>query len=632
MRHLAWSLLLVTACEATIDAPKVVPPEEEAVDCASAPLPGRRIRRLTRSELSRSINEFAAASVVSTSGLTPDLVVDGFETSAEKLVVGPLLADQLQAAAESIGTAIGLSPARFGGCSTTTDTCRDTFIRALGSAAFRRAVDDTELTEYRALYELARAEGHGPAAALVAEAMVTSPFFVYRTELGAPAAEGQWQLTDDELAAELAFFLTGAAPDAQLRAAAEAKQLHEPAQLEAHARRLLEGDDGLGGFVDAWLELDRLDSLPKESMAFTPALRSAMREEAHRSFAHVVKTGGTWNELLTARYGIVDRQLAQYYAMPGPAGAGFEKVDWPTGRRGGLLTLGAFLATHGKPSGSSPVHRGAVIRARVLCQPTPPPPPNVDATPPPEQAGRTTRERFAAHSNSPNCSGCHSMIDPLGFAFEHFDGVGQERSMDNGLPVDATGTLIATTPADVTFDGARALSEAIAASAEGKACFVTQVMRFGLGVSGQRDPFTCVGTTVARSMEQTTPLRDVVLAIVKADGFRRRAGATNGLPPMLPPPVVVTPQPMPIPMTNGLQVTRTTQSSWPTGYCDDVTVKNTGTAAVDWAIELPVEGTINNAWNSQYQASGMTVRFTGVAWNARLEPMASASFGFCAMK
>lgn len=632
MKRLLLTLALV-GCEARIEAPQTPVDDTAPVDCAAAPLPGRRLRRLTRPELVRSTNELAAASVVSVQALASDLVVDGFESSAEKLTVGVLLADQVQTVAESVGAAIGQAPARFGGCNMPTDACRDSFIRALGSAAFRRPVDDTQLAEYRAIYELARADGHGAAAALVAEAMLSSPFFLYRQELGAPAGEGQWALSDDELASQLSYFVTGGPPDAQLRAAAEARMLHEPAQLEAHATRLLQGHDGLGGFVDAWLELDRLDTLPKEPQVFTPAIRAAMREEAHRYFAHVLESGGSWQTLLTARYGVVDQQLAAFYGQPAPGGASFEKVDWPAGRRTGLLTLGAFLATHGKPAASSPVHRGAVIRARVLCQPPPPPPPNVNATPPPEQTGRTTRDRFAAHSANPSCAGCHSMLDPLGFALEHFDGVGQERSLDNGLPIDATGRLLATTPADVTFDGARSLSEAIANSEEGRACFVTQVLRFGLGMSSARDPLNCVGSTVAKSMTPETPLRDVVLALVKADGFRLRAGATNGVQPMLPPPVVTMPMPMTPPPMNGLQVSRTTQSSWPTGYCDDVTVKNVGSMAADWSVELPVEGTINNAWNAQFTtAGGMNVRFAGVAWNARLEPMASASFGFCAMK
>ncbi|MBM4783913.1 MAG: DUF1588 domain-containing protein [Archangiaceae bacterium] len=633
MKRLLLTLALA-ACEAKIDAPAPPMPVDDMkpVDCAVAPLPGRRLRRLSRPELVRSTNELAAASVVSVQALASDLVVDGFETSAEKLSVGVLLADQLQTMAESVGAAIGQAPTRFGGCNMPTDACRDAFIRALGSAAFRRPVDDTQLAEYRSIYELARSDGHGPAAALVAEAMLSSPFFLYRPELGSPAGEGQWALSDDELASQLSYFLTGGPPDAQLRAAADAKMLHEPAQLEAHATRLLQGHDGLGGFVDAWLELDRLDTLPKEPPVFTPAIRAAMREEARRYFAQVLESGGSWQTLLTARYGIVDRQLAAFYGQPAPTGVTFEKVDWPEGRRTGLLTLGALLATHGKPSGSSPVHRGAVIRARMLCQPPPPPPPNVNATPPPEQAGRTTRDRFVAHSANPSCAGCHSMLDPLGFALEHFDGIGQERALDNGLAIDATGKLLATTPADATFDGARSLSEAIANSEEGRSCFVTQVLRFGMGMSGARDPFTCVGSSVANSMTPTTPLRDVVLALVKADGFRLRAGATNGVQPMLPPPVLTMPMPpTPQPM-NGLQVTRTTQSSWPTGYCDDVTVKNVGTVATDWAVELAVEGTINNAWNTQFTASGSNVRFAGVAWNSRLEPMASAAFGFCAMK
>lgn len=636
MRRLCL-LLLLCGCEGRLEStptPGDGVDETSPVDCSAAPLPAQRLRRLSRRELVASTNTLAAATVVSAESYAPDLVVEGFETSSKSLVVNALLADQLQAVAETVGAAVAMAPGRFGGCTTATDTCRDAFLRAFGAAAFRQPLDDTQLGEYRALYELARADGHGTAAGLVAEAMLTSPFFVYRAELGRPAGADTWALTDHELASQLSYFLTGGPPDATLTAAASAGELHEPAQLEAQARRLLERPDGLGGFVDAWLELDRLDTLPKEPADFTPALRAAMREEAHRFFADVLTRGGSYEALLTAREGLVNAPLAAFYGLPGPQGAGFERVAWPQGRRAGLLTLGAFLATHGKPSGSSPVHRGAVIRARLLCQTTPPPPPNVDATPPPEQPGRTTRERFSAHSSNPGCAGCHSLIDPLGFALEHFDGVGRERALDNGLPIDATGALLATTPADVTFDGARELSAAIAASTEGRACFVTQVLRFGLGTSGVTDPFTCVGATAARAMTPSTPLRDVVLSLVTAEGFRRRAGPTAGVAPMLPAPVDAGTTPMPVqpqPM-QGLEVTRAAQSTWPTGFCDDVRVTNRGSSAVDWAVELTVDGTITNAWNAAASGASGAVRFTGVAWNARLEPMASASFGFCATK
>jgi hypothetical protein len=639
-RRLLCLLLVLPACEAELVGRTPAPPSDPdadmtatPVDCSTAPLPGRRVRRLTRRELANAENDVVQASLLSAESLSPDEVVDGFETASDTLTVEVLLADQLQVAAERAGAALSMNPRRFGGCDAPTDACRDAMVRALGTTVFRRSLTDVEVADYRAIYELVRAEGHAAGVALVAEAMLSSPFFIYRTELGVAGPDGAFHLTDEELAQQLAFFLTGHAPDERLRQAAAAGELATPAQVRSQAERLLGTGTGLSDFVDAWLELDRLDSIPKDDPTFTTSIREAMRSEARLFVGEVIRSNGTLRDLYAGRFSVVNRALAEFYQLPAPAGSGFERVAWPQGRRGGLLTLGAFLATHGKPSESSPIHRGTVVRKRLLCQPLPPPPPNVNAAPPPPSMASTTRERFVAHSQDAQCAGCHQLIDPPGFALEHFDGVGRERTTENGKPIDATGTLTGlATP--VTLSDARSLAEAIADSPEGRQCFATQVVRFGLGSSGVQDPWRCVANTAGAVLDGSQPLREVYLTLVASDAFRLRAGAGGGMPPaMTPPPTMQPPAMMPPPMNPGpISVARTRQSEWPTGFCDEVKVQNTSTSPVAWSVELDVMGTIQNAWNAAASAAGPRTRFVGVAWNATLAPGAEAAFGFCAAK
>jgi hypothetical protein len=637
-------LLVLPGCEAELVGRTPAPPSEAdadmtatPVDCSTAPLPGRRVRRLTRRELANAENEVVQASILSADSLSPDEVVDGFETASDTLTVEVLLADQLQVAAERAGAALSMNPRRFGGCDAPTDACRDAMVRALGKTVFRRSLTDVEVADYRTIYELVRAEGHAAGVALVAEAMLSSPFFIYRTELGVAGPDGAFHLTDEELAQQLAFFLTGHAPDERLRHAVAAGELATPAQVRAQAERLLGTGTGLSDFVDAWLELDRLDSIPKDDPTFSTTIRQAMRSEARLFVGEVVRSNGTLRDLYAGRFSVVNRALAEFYQLPAPSGSGFERVAWPQGRRGGLLTLGAFLATHGKPSESSPIHRGTVVRKRLLCQPLPPPPPNVNAAPPPPSMASTTRERFVAHSQDAQCAGCHQLIDPPGFALEHFDGVGRERTTENGKPIDATGTLTGlATP--VTLSDARSLAEAIADSPEGRQCFATQVVRFGLGSSGVQDPWRCVANTAGAVLDGPQPLREVYLTLVTSSAFRRRAGEGAGMPPsMTPPPTMQPPAMMPPPTmmppnAGPISVARTRQSEWPTGFCDEVKVQNTSTSPVAWSVELDVMGSIQNAWNAAASAAGARTRFVGVTWNATLAPGAEAAFGFCAAK
>jgi hypothetical protein len=159
------------------------------------------------------------------------------------------------------------------------------------------------------------------------------------------------------------------------------------------------------------------------------------------------------HDLLDANYTFVNERLARHYGIPGVYGSRFRRVTLPNhDQRGGLLAQGALLATTSYPDRTSPVLRGKWLLNNIFGLPVPPPPPGVDTNLNDKPGARpaSIRERLAEHRQNPSCNSCHSIIDPLGFALEHFDVIGAWRAIDeSGSRVDARGTTVS----GATIDG-----------------------------------------------------------------------------------------------------------------------------------------------------------------------------------
>ena len=202
-----------------------------------------------------------------------------------------------------------------------------------------------------------------------------------------------------------------------------------------------------------------------------------MKNETKRFVNHVFDTGeGTLSELLTADYTFVNNQLGAFYDYGGPgSNESFQRVEVQDGHRSGLLTQGSFLATHARPNSSSPIHRGLIVRERILCQKLPPPPPGVNADPPDLDPSLTTRERYKAHSDVQPCVDCHRLIDPIVFAIENFDGIGRTLDDDSVHPIDAKGALIDTPSSNGEFEGTQKLGQHLAASPDAFDCLRSNI-------------------------------------------------------------------------------------------------------------------------------------------------------------
>jgi hypothetical protein len=208
--------------------------------------------------------------------------------------------------------------------------------------------------------------------------------------------------------------------------------------------------------------------------------------------------------------------------VTGPKGEGFERVSLDPKQRAGLLTQASLLAVNAKPNQSSPVHRGKFVRERLLCQPLPPPPNNVNIQPPDVDPKATTRQKFAQHSSDPYCAGCHKLMDPIGFGFESYDGIGQFRTKDHGLPVDASGELTGTRDSDGKFDGAIELAARLGDSAEVRECVATQWFRFGYG-HGEEKADSCAMSQLQDAFRAADyNVKELLVALTRTDAFRYR--------------------------------------------------------------------------------------------------------------
>ena len=240
-------------------------------------------------------------------------------------------------------------------------------------------------------------------------------------------------------------------PDDALFATAADGTLTQEATISAQVQRMLsdaKARSTIASFHRQWLDLTDLPSQPKDATAFptfNAQVADAMMQETTLFADYVVRQGdGLLKTLLTSNASFPQGGLFGVYGMTQPAGyqVGTPVMLDPT-KRAGILTQAAFLTRWSHNNQTSPVHRGKLIRLNVMCGNVPPPPMNVNTTPPAPTPATSTRQRFAQHSSDPTCAGCHQLMDPIGLGLENFDAIGAYRTMDGLGPVDATGNIVA---------------------------------------------------------------------------------------------------------------------------------------------------------------------------------------------
>jgi hypothetical protein len=297
--------------------------------------------------------------------------------------------------------------------------------------AFRRPLRPHEILPYLQISRHARQErGRSGADSFLIglQAMLVSADFLY-------LKEDSERLAPHQIANRLSYFLWSSMPDAELSALADSATIGKPEILRAQALRMLadpKSDALIGGLADSWLRLDKLGSMPPDSLRFQSYYRhdleAAMRQETHHFLRHMIQENRPLSDFLDSNYSFLNQDLARLYALPDVSGSHFRRVSLPKDSpRGGLLGQASILTLSANGVDTSPVVRGTWVLESLLGTPPPPPPPDVDPLDPDVRGAVGIRQRLEKHRRIEACADCHAKIDPFGFPLEHFDAIGAYR-------------------------------------------------------------------------------------------------------------------------------------------------------------------------------------------------------------
>ena len=485
------------------------------------------MQRLTRSEYERSIRaalgDAVALDDVRFDHLPPDGSAGPFASNAFFAVDADGV-EAYRAVAEAVAEQAAAAAEALLACEGTAGTeCVEAFVDRTGRRLYRRPLDATEASTYVALFDSAAASGTiADGVRLAITAMLQSPFFLYRVERGTEVDDGLYELSGHEMAARLAAFLWRSSPDDVLLAAASAGELATAAGIEAQARRMLadpRADYAIVRFHLEWLGVADVTTHSVDESRFPefPELSDDMLDETERFALHVFREGDArLEDLLTAPYTFASPELAAHYGST-PDAAG--RVDLDPAERAGLLTHASFLAAHVNDPKTAAVHRGRTVRESLLCQELPLPPP-VDTIIAPDPT-LSTRQQLEQKTSPPSCAACHQLMNPLGFAFGHYDAIGGWQDTDGEHPIDATGT-VAESDVPAEFDGAVELAHALSESDQVHRCITRQWMRFALARPERVDDEPSIDEAFAAYEASGRDLRELIVAITTTDAFRHR--------------------------------------------------------------------------------------------------------------
>jgi mono/diheme cytochrome c family protein len=416
-------------------------------------------------------------------------------------------------------------------------SCADRILSTVARRAFRRPVTKADMGPSLALYRQERTAGGDFDAGIRAglARILTSPAFLFRSEQEPPtlAAGAAHRVSELDLASRLSFFLWSSIPDDELLNLAVAGKLRAPGVLDTQVRRMIadpRADGLMTAFTGQWLQLRNLDKVTPDLLLFPDFddnVRQALRRETELLFANIVRDDRPVLELLDADYTFVNERLARHYGITGVYGSRFRRVPVTDPNRRGLLGHGSILAMTAVATRTSPVLRGKYIISNLLNTPPLPPPAVVPDLAESAHKDRpsTVREQLERHRANPVCGSCHRNIDPVGFALENFDAVGQWQTVTReGLAIDSAGVL-----ADGTkVDGPAALRQALLARPEVFVGTVTEkLLTYALGRGLEPIDMPVVRSIVNSSAARKYAMQSIVLGIVRSAPFQMRTKLTS---------------------------------------------------------------------------------------------------------
>jgi hypothetical protein len=409
--------------------------------------------------------------------------------------------------------------------------CAKRILATLMRRAYRRPITDADLQVPLKFYRDARTDGGFETGIEMAlRAVLVSPEFLFRIEPdpAGVAPNTAYGISDLELASRLSFFLWSSIPDDELLEAAIRGKLKAPAVLEQQVRRMLADARSralVSNFAEQWLYLRNLASATPDMRLFPDFddnLRQAFRQETELFFESIMREDRNVLDLLRANYTFVNERLAKHYGIPNVYGSRFRRITFGEDSvRGGLLRQGSVLTVTSYATRTSPVIRGKWILANILGAPPPPPLPAVPALKENSGGGKTLsmRERMAEHRDNPACSGCHQLMDPVGFSLENYDAVGRWRTAEGGAPIDASGGL----PGGSKFEGVSGLQRALLSRPEiFLTTFTEKLLTYALGRGVEYYDAPAVREVVRQARTKDFRFSSFILGIVSSTPFQMR--------------------------------------------------------------------------------------------------------------
>jgi hypothetical protein len=435
-----------------------------------------------------------------------------------------------QSAAEALAAQVTSDPALLNKLYSGTDAAG--FISAVGRRVHRRPLTAAETADYQKLFDFGSTlsgtrSAFAKGASVVLEAMLQSPFFLYRSELGAAGAP----LSSYEMAAKLSLWLRNSGPDdALLDAAAGPGKLETPEGAATLARKMLDEPSAravMRKFHGEFLRFGRFAELSKVGVAaYDRAINPELAESSYLFFDRIFSQGLGVKDMFLSTTGFVGPNMAKLYGggVSAPA-SGFAEQDLGSNRLGYFLQL-PFLILNAHNDDPDSIHRGVTISLDVLCAPLGMPS-SVIPPLPPTVPGQTNRMRVDAHTKVCGAA-CHNqMINPLGFAFENFDGMGQYREMEETggevLPIDSSGSFdfVGGTK---TYANAAELMKVMAEDQQAHLCYAKKLASFGLQRDVVQADLPLLTKLASTSVSGTGSVKQVILDLVKQDSFRTRLG------------------------------------------------------------------------------------------------------------
>lgn len=503
------------------------------------PAPGT-LRRLTRAQFRSAIRDLLGETVD-----VADLESDSFNsgdfavTGASVVSTSRAGVDQYQSVIEgAVAAVFSVESKRQAllGCEPSgaaADTCTRSYFERFGRRAWRRPLAATELDGLVALSESAATELSSAIEGVrwATVAVLASPNFIYRAELGAPGLGGALRFTGFEMASRLAFLILNSVPDDALLEEAASGALDTTEGVRAAAERLLgsaPGREAVGNFAEEYMRLDRVLLQAKDPELYpeyTSTLQAAMVHDMRTAWEAVALDDRTsLLEIFRTDKVAVNSELATLYGVDatGLDPNTFRSATLPAGGpRLGILGKSGFLSQFANQKYGSPTLRGKFISEAFLCTPIDPPPGdvNTDIPEPPDDMPMTRRQQLSMHSTNPTCAGCHLMMDPMGFPFENFDGVGRFRTLDHGLPVDASGEFPLSATELLPVADAKEFAEAASTSELVARCMLRKYYSYAMGYK-ERDVDAAAIEALYESFRASGfQLRDLILNLVTHEAF-----------------------------------------------------------------------------------------------------------------